>query len=112
MVMIKVNVFEVKAKLSEYLDRAARGDRIVIYRHNKPVAELRAVEEARTEPRPIGPLPGRPAFKVPASFFKPLPDDELDLWEGMEKPRASTRAKAPRAPRRERKRRPGRGRAR
>ena len=41
MVMIKVNVFEVKAKLSEYLDRAARGDRIVIYRHNKPVAELR-----------------------------------------------------------------------
>src|SRR5437667_260666 len=43
MVMIKVNVFEVKAKLSEYLDRAARGDRIVIYRHNKPVAELRAV---------------------------------------------------------------------
>ena len=110
MVMTKVNVFEVKAKFSEYLDRAARGDRIVIYRHNKPVAELRAVEEARSEPRPIGPMPGRPRFKVPASFFEPLPDDELDLWEGIEKPRASTRAKAPRAPRRERKRQPGRGR--
>ena len=40
-VMFKVNVFEVKAKLSEYLDRAARGERIVICRHNKPVAELR-----------------------------------------------------------------------
>ena len=109
MVMTKVNVFEVKAKLSEYLDRAARGDRIVIYRHNKPVAELRAVEEARSEPRPIGPMPGRPRFKVPASFFEPLPDDELDLWEGTETPRP-TRAKAPPTLQAERKRRPGRGR--
>jgi len=112
MVMIKVNVFEVKAKFSEYLDRAAHGDRIVIYRHNKPVAELCAVEEARAEPRPIGPLPGRPAFKVPASFFEPLPDEELDRWEGMEMPRGSTRTKAPSALRRKPKRRPGRGKAR
>ena len=81
--MFKANVFEVKAKLSEYLDRAARGERIVICRHNKPVAELRAVEEVRTEPRPIGPLPGRPRFEIPPSFFEPLPDDELDLWEGI-----------------------------
>ena len=83
MVMFKANVFEVKAKLSEYLDRAARGERIVICRHNKPVAELRAVEELRTEPRPIGPLPGRPTFEIPASFFEPLADEELALWEGM-----------------------------
>src|SRR5215813_7828145 len=110
MVMIKVNVFEVKAKFSEYLDRAARGDRIVIYRHNKPVAELCAVEEARTEPRPIGPLPGRPAFKVPASFFEPLPDDELARWEGIETLRKPSRTKAPSALRREPKRRPRPGR--
>ena len=98
--MIKVNVFEVKAKLSEYLDRAARGDRIVIYRHNKAVAELRAVEEASTEPRPIGPLPGRPVFKLEASFFEPLPADELDLWEGIETARgASTGRKAAPPPR-------------
>jgi len=83
MVMSKVNVFEVKAKLSEYLDRATRGERIVICRHNKPVAELRAIEDVRTEPRPIGPLPGRPTFEVPASFFDPLPQEELDLWEGV-----------------------------
>jgi prevent-host-death family protein len=83
MVMIKANIFEIKAKLSEYLDRATRGERIVICRHNKPVAELRAVDEARTEPRPIGPLPGRPTFTIPASFFEPLPQGELDLWEGV-----------------------------
>jgi prevent-host-death family protein len=82
-VMIKVNVFEVKARLSEYLDRATRGERIVICRHNTPVAELRAVDEIRTAPRPIGPLPGRPTFTIPASFFEPLPADELDRWEGV-----------------------------
>lgn len=82
MVMVKVNVFEVKARLSEYLDRAARGERIVVCRHNKPVAELRAIEPARTEPRPTGPLPGRPRFEVPSSFFEPLPEEELVAWEG------------------------------
>jgi prevent-host-death family protein len=81
MVMSKANVFEVKAKLSEYLDRAARGERIVICRHNRPIAELRAVADVRTEPRPIGPLPGRPAFDVPASFLEPLSASELDLWD-------------------------------
>lgn len=82
MVMLKVNVFEIKAKLSEYLDRAMNGERIVICRHNKPVAELRAVADVRTEPRPVGPLPGRPRFDVPSSFFDPLPDADMDLWEG------------------------------
>lgn len=83
MVMSKVNVFEIKAKLSEYLDRAAQGERIVIYRHNTPVAELGPVQSVRTEPRPIGPLPGEQPFEVPPSFFEPLSNDELDLWEGM-----------------------------
>jgi prevent-host-death family protein len=81
--MIKVNIFQVKAKLSEYLDRAAHGERIVICRHNKPVAELRVVDDVRTEPRPIGPLPGRPTFTIPASFFEPLPPGELDQWDGL-----------------------------
>ena len=81
--MIKANVFELKAKLSDYLDRTARGERIVICRHNKPVAELRAIQEVRTEPRPIGPLAGRPTFEIPASFFEPLSGAELDLWEGI-----------------------------
>ncbi len=80
--MAKVNVFEIKAKLSEYLERAAGGERIVICRHNTPVAELRPVDATRTEERPIGPLPGRPTFEVPPSFFEPLTDEEIGLWEG------------------------------
>lgn len=80
--MIQVNVFEMKAKLSEYLDRAAGGERIIVCRHNKPVAELRPIEAARTEPRPIGPLPGETPFEISPAFFEPLTDDELDLWDG------------------------------
>jgi antitoxin (DNA-binding transcriptional repressor) of toxin-antitoxin stability system len=82
MTMSKANVHEVKAKLSEYLDRAVRGEHIIICRHNKPVAELRALEQVRTKPRPIGPLPGRPTFDVPVSFFEPMADDDLAAWEG------------------------------
>ena len=92
--MIKVNVFEVKAKLSHYLDRAVAGERVVICRHNHPVAELRAVPSERVEPRPIGPLPGRPEFEVPPSFFEPLRDDQVGEWEReiatLPLPRSST----------------------
>jgi prevent-host-death family protein len=108
MVMIKVNVFEAKARLSEYLDRAAGGERILICRRNEPVAELRAVASTRTEPRPIGPLPGRPRFSVPATFFEPLPVEELDAWEGGGE-RSSLDAPRPaRSARRSRTRRPRR----
>lgn len=82
-IMSTVNVFEVKAKFAEYLDRVARGERIVIYRYNKPVAELRPVEAARTGARPVGPVEGRPTFEIAPSFFDPLDDEELKAWEGL-----------------------------
>jgi prevent-host-death family protein len=83
MVMSRVNIFELKAKLSAYVDRAARGEMIVICRHNKPVAELRPIAEVRTKPRVIGPIAGRPTFEIAPSFFDPMPADELDQWEGV-----------------------------
>ena len=82
MVMLMVNVADIKAKLSEYLDRAVAGERVLICRHNKPIAELRAVADLRTDPRPIGPLPGRPTFDVAAAFFEPMPEAELEHWDG------------------------------
>ena len=97
MVMIKVNSAEAKAKLSEYLDRALAGERIVICRHNEPVVELRPIAAMHDGPRPLGPLPGRPTFEVPSSFFEPLPDDELDAWEGVTSPaRSGSEPSAPR----------------
>jgi len=74
-----VNIHEVKAKLSEYLDAVAKGERVVICKRNQPVAELRAVEQKRTEPRPIGGGPHH--FAVPDSFFEPMPDEFLNAFE-------------------------------
>ena len=78
--MIVVNIFEAKAKLSEYLDLAAQGERVLICKRNRPIAELHAVQSARTAPRPIG--LGRGRLTVPASFFDPLPEDVLSGFEG------------------------------
>jgi prevent-host-death family protein len=80
MTMIVVNIFEAKAKLSEYLDMAAHGERVLICKRNRPVVELHAVQSARTTPRPIGLARGR--VTVPPSFFEPLPDDVLGGFEG------------------------------
>lgn len=107
--MSQVNVFEVKAKFAEYLDRAAHGERIVIYRYNKPVAELRPIASVRIEPRSIGPVEGRPTFDVPPSFFEPLDEDELKAWEGLPDAAALAADSVPPAdtkPRQARKRRP------
>jgi antitoxin (DNA-binding transcriptional repressor) of toxin-antitoxin stability system len=80
--MEKVNVAEIKARLSKYLDMAARGERVVICKHNRPVAELRAIDVVRGEPRPLGGASGQ--FAVPASFFDPLPEDVVSRFLGTE----------------------------
>jgi prevent-host-death family protein len=80
MTMIVVNIFEAKAKLSEYLDLASSGERVLICKRNRPVAELRPVEAARTGPRPVGLGHGR--VIVGDAFFAPLPDDMLDAFNG------------------------------
>ena len=79
-IMIRINVHEAKVHLSRYLDQVQAGERVVICRRNVPIAELRAIGEARTEPRPIGLARGK--VSVPGSFFEPLPDELLDLFEG------------------------------
>jgi prevent-host-death family protein len=78
MTMIVANIHEVKARLSEYLEIVARGERVLICKRNHPVAELRAVEQRRTAPRTVGGVEG---IAVPASFFEPMPAEFLDAFE-------------------------------
>ena len=80
MTMIVTNINEVKAKLSEYLEAVARGEKVVICKRNTPIAELRAIAPARTEPRPVGGAIGR--LTIPESFSEPLPDEILQAFEG------------------------------
>jgi len=83
MVMIMVNIYQIKAKLSEYLEVAIKGERVVICKHNQPVAELRPVEPVRNAPRDLTPMYPGETF-VTAAFFDPLPADEIAAWEGTE----------------------------
>ena len=81
MTMIVVNIHDVKAKLSEYLEAVARGERVLICKRNRPVAELRAVAAAPAEPRKVGGAKGR--ISVPPAFFDPLPDEVVGPFYGV-----------------------------
>jgi len=83
MTMIMVNIYEAKAKLSEYLDAATKGERVVICKHNQPVAELRALEQGRTAPRDLTPMYPGETF-VTSQFFDPLPADDIAAWQGTD----------------------------
>ena len=80
--MVKLNVHEAKTHLSEHLERLCEGkeDVIVLCKRNVPIAEIRPLPRERAMARPIG--LGRGKVKIPRSFFEPLPDVELDAFEG------------------------------
>ena len=69
MTMVVINIHQAKAKLSEYIDAVAAGERVVICKRNHPVAEL----------RPIGGAKGQ--VSIPPSFFDPMPDEFLDAFD-------------------------------
>jgi prevent-host-death family protein len=79
MTMLMVNIADAKARLSEYVEAVTRGERVVICNRNKPVAELRAVEEAATGPRDLSPM--FPDWQIDPAFYEPLPAEEIALWE-------------------------------
>lgn len=78
--MIKLNIHEAKTHLSKYLDRLAKGEKILLCRRNVPIAEIRPLPSKTGSKRPIGLAKGQ--FEVPESFFEPLPDDLLDAFNG------------------------------
>lgn len=75
----QVNVQDAKTRLSELLHRVERGEEITIARAGKPIARL--VPEVPLPNRELGFLP---QLEVPDSFFEPMTDEELRLWEGGE----------------------------
>ena len=76
--MVTVNVHEAKTHLSRLLIDVEAGEEVVIARNGKPVAQLVAVMQQGKRQPDI--LKGK--ITIPDSFFDPLPEDELRLWEG------------------------------
>lgn len=70
-----VNVHEAKTNLSKLLERAHRGEEIVIAKNGTPFARL--VPLAPAAPR----QPGLVDCKIDPAFFEPLPEEELEAWE-------------------------------
>ncbi len=53
----QINIAEAKAKLSELVEAASKGEEIVLARHGKPMARLsRLTAPAKREPRKFGQL--------------------------------------------------------
>jgi prevent-host-death family protein len=69
-----INVQDAKTHLSALLARVAAGERIVLARHGKPIAQLVPLEP--TPRRQLGFLEG----SVGDDFFDPLPNDDLERW--------------------------------
>ncbi len=76
-----VSVQDLERDPATLLDRVEAGERIVISREGRPVAELRPLEPSVRGPRPFGLAAG--AFSVPDNYDAPLPDDLLHDFEGQ-----------------------------
>ena len=75
-----LNIHEAKTHLSEHLAALGAGDRIILCRRNRPIAEIRPLPSPRSVPRPVG--LGKGLATLPEGFFAPLPDAVLDLFDG------------------------------
>jgi antitoxin (DNA-binding transcriptional repressor) of toxin-antitoxin stability system len=80
--MKKLNIHEAKTHLSRHLAHLREGETIVLCKRNTPIAEIRPLPSKAQKNRPIG--LAKNFFRVPASFFKPLPSSVLAFFQGEE----------------------------
>ena len=78
-----VNIYEAKTRLSELVERAARGEEIVIAKAGLPKARLVPLPAAQT-PRVPGGWEGK--IWVADDFDEPLPPDLLAGFGGSSEP--------------------------
>ncbi|GAA3759870.1 type II toxin-antitoxin system Phd/YefM family antitoxin [Terriglobus aquaticus] len=76
-----VTMFEAKTRLSELVQKAQAGEEIIITsgREKTPVARIEPVKQPKV--RRLG-LIADPGYTFSDSFWDPLPEEELVLWEG------------------------------
>lgn len=85
-------VHDAKTNLSKLIERAEAGEEVIIARRDMPAVRLVPVA-AKASKRRFGAYAGQAT--IDESFFEPLPEEELDAWEGTtpkatSKPRRKT----------------------
>lgn len=78
--MAVYTIHKAKTELSKLLKMVEAGEEVIIARGDKPIARIVPAEQPVKKSRGEGAWVGK--FTLPDSFFDPLPDDELDAWEG------------------------------
>jgi prevent-host-death family protein len=73
-----INIHEAKTHFSRLVERAERGEEIIIARSGRPVARLVPLE-GQEKPRVFGRMRGK--IRIADDFDAPLPDDILDQFE-------------------------------
>ena len=76
--MVIVNVHQAKTQLSRLLAQVETGEEVVIARRGEPVARLVGCKPPGKRQPDV--LKGK--LIVPDSFLDPLPEEELQAWEG------------------------------
>lgn len=78
--MSTVTLLELQHQPAAILDRVEAGERLLVVRDGRAVAELRPAAAVALPPRPRGRCAGM--FSVPDDFDSPLPEDILLEFEG------------------------------
>jgi antitoxin (DNA-binding transcriptional repressor) of toxin-antitoxin stability system len=78
--MIRLNVHEAKTHLSQYLRKLELGETILLCRHNRPIAEIRPIQEIAPKRRVFGLDQGN--VVIAPAFFEPLDEETLDYFSG------------------------------
>ena len=71
---------DAKTHLSSLIARAVAGEEIIIARGEQPQVKITPIVEAAKPNRVAGALKGK--ISIPDSFFDPMTEEELALWEG------------------------------
>ena len=77
-------MFEAKTNLSALVKKAQSGEVVIITsgRKKTPVATINPIQPAQpVAKRRLGAML-IPGYEIPESFWDPLPEEELKLWEG------------------------------
>ena len=79
--MVTATIFEAKTNLSALLKKVEEGETVIITsgRKKTPVARLEPIVPVTKKRLGAMQIPG---YEIPESFWDPLPEDELKLWEG------------------------------